>query len=182
MSDILLLNQDGNPLTLWPLSTITWQQGIKAHFLGKVTILRSYNDWVCRSQYLALPMPSVLMMARYRPLSGKVNFTRRNIYLRDRFTCQYCHKPFNSEQLTIDHVVPKSRGGETRWNNVVAACHRCNLKKGSEIVLPERSAFEPNYWQMVVLAKTLPLRIPDPQWQDFLQWPEDLVRISAKAA
>ena len=73
MSDVLLLNMDGQPLTLWPLSTISWQQAIKAHFLGKVKILKTYDDWICRSQHLAMPMPSVVMMSRYRHHAGKVN-------------------------------------------------------------------------------------------------------------
>ncbi len=170
-------------MTLWPLSTLHWQQGIKAHFLDKIKILRSYDDWLCRSQHLVMPMPSVAMMTRYRSRSGKVNFTRRNIYLRDRFHCQYCNRQFTADNLTIDHVTPKSRGGLTHWENVVAACYRCNLKKGAGIVKPVRPPFQPNYWQMVELAKTLPLRIPDPQWQDFLNWPENLVKvINTKAA
>ena len=183
MSDVLLLNMDGQPLTLWPLSTISWQQAIKAHFLGKVKILKTYDDWICRSQHLAMPMPSVVMMSRYRPHAGKVNFTRRNIYLRDGFKCQYCLKILSTEQLTIDHVIPKSIGGGTRWDNVVAACHRCNLRKGASIEKPVKKPYEPNYWKMVELAKSLPLRIPDPQWQDYLQWPEDLIKVvRAKAA
>ena len=111
MSDILLLNKDGQPLTLWPLSTINWQQGIKVYFLGKVSVLRSYKKWWCRSQHLAIPMPSVVMMLNYRKPTGKVNFTRRNIYLRDNYHCQYCNKKFGQEQLTIDHVIPKCKGG-----------------------------------------------------------------------
>ena len=183
MSDVLLLNLDGQPLTLWPLSTISWQQAIKAHFLGKVKILKTYDDWICRSQHLAMPMPSVVMMSRYRPHAGKVNFTRRNIYLRDGFKCQYCLKILSTEQLTIDHVIPKSKGGGTRWDNVVAACHRCNLRKGASIEKPVKKPYEPNYWKMVELAKSLPRRIPDPQWQDYLQWPEDLIKVvRAKAA
>jgi Restriction endonuclease len=130
-----------------------------------------------------MPMPSVVMMSRYRPHAGKVNFTRRNIYLRDGFKCQYCLKILSTEQLTIDHVIPKSRGGGTRWDNVVAACHRCNLRKGANIEKPVKKPYEPNYWKMVELAKSLPLRIPDPQWQDYLQWPEDLIQVvRAKAA
>ena len=72
MKDVLLLNQDGNPLTLWPLSTITWQQAIKALYLDKVTVLRSYDDWICHSQHLALPVPSVVMMAQYHYQKGTV--------------------------------------------------------------------------------------------------------------
>ena len=71
MSDVLLLNLDGQPLTLWPLSTISWQQAIKAHFLGKVKILKTYDDWICRSQHLAISMPSVVMMSLYRRHAGK---------------------------------------------------------------------------------------------------------------
>ncbi|SUZ85296.1 uncharacterized protein METZ01_LOCUS38150, partial [marine metagenome] len=111
MKDVLLLNQDGNPLTLWPLSTITWQQAIKALYLDKVTVLRSYDDWICHSQHLALAVPSVVMMAHYHYQKGTVNFTRRNIFLRDRFHCQYCERHFSADHLTIDHVIPKSRGG-----------------------------------------------------------------------
>jgi len=136
MQDVLLLNQDGNPLTLWPLSTLTWQQAIKALYLDKVTVLRSYDDWICHSQHLALPVPSVVMMSRYHQQQGTVNFTRRNIFLRDRFHCQYCLHQFSADHLTIDHVIPKSRGGGMRWKNVVAACHKCNLSKGANIVQP----------------------------------------------
>ena len=85
MKDVLLLNRDGTPLTLWPLSTISWKQAIKALYLDKIKVLRSYEDWVCRSQHLSLPVPSVVMMSNYHYQKGKVNFTRRNIFLRDRF-------------------------------------------------------------------------------------------------
>ena len=183
MKDVLLLNQDGNPLNLWPLSTLTWQQAIKALYLDKVSVLRSYDDWICHSQHLALQVPSVVMMSRYHQQKGTVNFTRRNIFLRDRFHCQYCQRHFSADHLTIDHVIPKSRGGGMRWKNVVAACHKCNLSKGTNIVQPSQTPFEPNYWQMVNIAKTLHIQIPDSSWQEFLQWPKHLVRIDqAKAA
>ncbi|RTZ88787.1 MAG: HNH endonuclease [SAR324 cluster bacterium] len=183
MQDVLLLNQDGNPLTLWPLSTLSWQQAIKALYLDKVTVLRSYDDWICHSQHLALPVPSVVMMARYHQQQGTVNFTRRNIFLRDRFHCQYCLHQFSADHLTIDHVIPKSQGGGMRWKNVVAACHKCNLSKGANIVHPSQTPFEPNYWQMVKIAKTLHIKIPHSSWQEYLQWPNHLVKIDqAKAA
>ena len=121
MREVLLLNHDGNPLTLWPLSTLTWQQAIKALFLEKVTVLRSYDDWICHSQHISIPVPSVVMMNRYHNQKGTVNFTRRNVFLRDRFHCQYCQRHFSSENLTIDHVIPKSKGGVMRWKNVVTA-------------------------------------------------------------
>ena len=183
MSHVLLLNQDHQPLTYAPLSTLTWQQAVKAYFLGKVVVLRSYRNWPCRAQHFAMPMPSVVVMAKYIRRTNRVYFTRRNIYLRDRFHCQYCGKSYVSEQLTIDHVLPKSRDGHTAWDNVVTACYRCNFSKGSNIVHPTSPPHEPSYWEMVGIAKSLPLRIPDPQWQDYLQWPNPLVQvIDLKAA
>ena len=130
MDDVLLLNRDGNPLNLWPLSTISWKQAIKALYLDKIKVLRSYDNWICRSQNFSLHVPSVVMMSNYQQQNGKVNFTRRNIFLRDRFHCQYCQLHFSSENLTIDHVIPKSKGGVMRWKNVVTACQKCNFNKG----------------------------------------------------
>ena len=135
MREVLLLNHDGNPLNLWPLSTLTWQQAIKALFLEKVTVLRSYDDWICHSQHISIPVPSVVMMNRYHHQKGIVNFTRRNVFLRDRFHCQYCMRHFSSEHLTVDHVIPKSLGGRLRWKNVVAACLKCNLKRRIILIL-----------------------------------------------
>jgi 5-methylcytosine-specific restriction endonuclease McrA len=180
MSDVLLLNQDHQPLTLAPLSVLTWQQAVKAYFLEKVVILRSYPDWECRSPRFSMPMPSIVVMGRYVRRTNRVHFTRRNIYLRDRFLCQYCGKNCSHEQLTIDHVVPKSRGGATSWDNVVAACYPCNTDKGADAIEPLNSPAEPSYWQMVRIAKSMPLRIPDLQWQDYLQWPPPLVQVNRK--
>ena len=178
MKDVLLLNRDGNPLTLWPLSTISWKQAIKSLYLEKVKVLRSYDDWICHSENFSLPVPSVVMMSNFHYQRGKVNFTRRNIFLRDRFHCQYCQRHFSVDNLTIDHVIPKSRGGCMRWINVVTACQKCNLSKGAKIVLPSKTPFEPDYWQMVNIAKTLHIHIPDSSWQEYLKWPKHLVKIN----
>ena len=183
MREVLLLNHDGNPLNLWPLSTLTWQQAIKALFLEKITVLRSYDDWICHSKHISIPVPSVVLMNRYHHQKGTVNFTRRNVFLRDRFHCQYCMRQFSAENLTVDHVIPKSLGGRLRWKNVVAACLKCNLTKGANFLQPSQTPYEPNYWQMVNIAKTLHIQITDSCWQEYLQWPSHLVKINqAKAA
>tara|TARA_Y100001970_G_C14092979_1_gene781056 strand:- start:26 stop:577 length:552 start_codon:yes stop_codon:yes gene_type:complete len=178
MEEVLLLNRDGNPLNLWPLSTISWKQAIKALYLEKVKVLRSYNDWICHSQNISLKVPSVVIMSNFHYRRGKVNFSRRNIFLRDRFHCQYCQRSFPSEDLTIDHVIPKSMGGSMLWKNVVTACQNCNFRKGSKIVIPLKKPFEPNYWEMESIAKTLHIQIPDYSWQEFLRWPKHLVKIN----
>lgn len=80
----------------------------------------------------ALPVPSVIRLLEYRRIPHQTRaLSRKNIMMRDRFTCQYCHKVFNSGDLTLDHVIPRSRGGDTSWENLVACCHRCNNRKGN---------------------------------------------------
>jgi 5-methylcytosine-specific restriction endonuclease McrA len=77
-------------------------------------------------------MPSVIRLLEYRRIPQQARaLSRKNILMRDRYACQYCQKSGNSAQLTLDHVHPRSRGGESTWENLVACCHSCNNRKGS---------------------------------------------------
>src|SRR5919201_5530569 len=89
---------------------------------------------VIRSPSRAFPLPAVIRLAVYirKPFLDRVAFNKKNILRRDGYTCQYCNR--RGERLTVDHVVPRSRGGDTTWTNVVAACLRCNLKKGNRLL------------------------------------------------
>jgi len=84
-----------------------------------------------RGASVQVPVPSVIVLDRYNGLRAhtRVPFSRANLLKRDDYTCQYCSKQLRTNQLTIDHVVPKSRGGMTSWLNCAAACHKCNNKK-----------------------------------------------------
>ena len=128
----LVLNADYRPLSYFPLSVWGWQDAVKAAFLDRVTILSTY-DRAIRSPSTAIRLPSVVALKRYRPLARRPAFTRFNVFLRDSFTCQYCVAPFPVEDLTFDHLVPRSRGGRTTWGNVVTACSACNLAKGNRL-------------------------------------------------
>ena len=80
----------------------------------------------------AMQVPSVIRLLAYRRIPHQTRaLSRKNIMMRDRYTCQYCHKTLNSGELTLDHVIPRSRAGETAWENLVACCHDCNNRKGS---------------------------------------------------
>lgn len=82
-----------------------------------------------RRQY---PVPSVIRLLEYRRVPHQNRaLSRKNILMRDRYTCQYCGRNGQSATLTLDHVVPRSRGGESAWENLVACCHECNNRKGS---------------------------------------------------
>lgn len=85
-----------------------------------------------RSQYLSLVPPEVIVLTKYEGQGEKsVVFSRRNIFKRDKYTCQYCGVQPGPEELTIDHIMPKSRGGGGSWENCVLACVECNKKKAN---------------------------------------------------
>jgi len=86
---------------------------------------------VIHTPAVALKIPRVVVLQAYDRIPRvHVRFSRQNIYLRDQFTCQYCTKRFPRQQLNLDHVVPRSQGGRTTWENIVCSCVKCNLKKG----------------------------------------------------
>ena len=79
-------------------------------------------------------MPSVIRLLEYRRIPHQTRaLSRKNILIRDRNTCQYCTRVLPAAELTLDHVMPRSRGGESNWENLVACCHRCNNRKGSRL-------------------------------------------------
>ena len=123
----LVLNADFRPLSYYPLSLWSWQDAIKAVFLERVNIVANY-DRAVRSPSFEMKLPSVVSLKTFVKPSTHPAFTRFNVFLRDKFSCQYCGE---EDDLTFDHLLPRSRGGHTIWSNVVAACSPCNLRKGS---------------------------------------------------
>ena len=103
----LVLNADFRPLSYFPLSLWSWQDAIKAVFLDRVNIIDHYDVRV-RSPSLEMQLPSVVSLKEYVPAARHPAFTRFNVFLRDRFTCQYCGEPNPSHELTFDHLVPRS--------------------------------------------------------------------------
>jgi 5-methylcytosine-specific restriction endonuclease McrA len=87
------------------------------------------------AQRSRIAMPSVIRLLEYRRIPHQTRaLSRKNILLRDRNTCQYCGVVLPSSELTLDHVVPRSRGGNSTWENLVACCHACNRKKGNRML------------------------------------------------
>ena len=123
---VLVLDQGYSPHRV-----VNWQRAICLVFGGKVEVLEEYDE-IVRSPSLAMRMPAVIRLltsTRRRP--RVVRFSRFNVLLRDNFMCQYCGLKPNARELTVDHVLPRAKGGPTRWTNVVAACRTCNHQKGS---------------------------------------------------
>jgi 5-methylcytosine-specific restriction endonuclease McrA len=100
--------------------------------LKGVASAEEHSHGQLRSARREVPVPSVIRLLEYRRMPHQTRaLSRKNILMRDRYTCQYCHKTLNSGELTLDHVMPRSRRGETTWENLVACCHPCNNKKGN---------------------------------------------------
>jgi 5-methylcytosine-specific restriction endonuclease McrA len=125
-----------------------------------------------RSPCIVLRIPRVLLLGAYdRVPRREIRFSRRNVYLRDTNTCQYCGRTFREEELNLDHVVPRDVGGKTNWENIVTACVRCNSRKANR--LPEQASMtlrrvpaKPK-WRLVVASS---LSVDEVEaWKEFLE-------------
>jgi 5-methylcytosine-specific restriction endonuclease McrA len=155
---------------------VTWDDAIRTAKIAE-------GQRVVRTNGMSLVLPEVIVCTEYRGFGFKVNyrhkpkFSRRNLYLRDRNTCQFCGKRFYTEDLTMDHVIPKSKGGKVCWTNIVLACVSCNNRK-SNLTLVEaemrliRQPFEPKVEDLKLnpvdrlrmkLGRTVPKN-----WEQFL--------------
>ncbi|MEO0255058.1 MAG: HNH endonuclease [candidate division WOR-3 bacterium] len=136
--------------------------------LKKAECVVSKNNKKIRSQYIQIDVPSVIRIKRYinyRPYNVPIN--KRNIMRRDKYTCQYCGK--KGSDLTIDHVIPKDRGGKDTWQNLVTCCKECNLKKGNRT--PREAGMKlikkpkkPTYFHILFSEE----EIPDENWKPYL--------------
>eukprot|EP00177_Eucheuma_denticulatum_P007993 GFKZ01014556.1.p1 GENE.GFKZ01014556.1~~GFKZ01014556.1.p1 ORF type:complete len:284 (-),score=17.97 GFKZ01014556.1:490-1341(-) len=176
----LVLNADFSPLSYMPLSLWPWQEVVKAVFLDRVTVVATYDVGV-RSPGMIFPLPSVISLKRYQPVTKKrPAFTRFNVFLRDNFSCQYCGKRFPTQELTFDHVVPRCLGGKTNWGNVVTACIGCNHRKGRYLLedlkgMALRSApTEPSNFVLQENAKKFPPRYLHESWRDYIYWSQSM--------
>ncbi|MGH6814584.1 MAG: HNH endonuclease [Hyphomicrobiaceae bacterium] len=171
----LVLNADFRPLSYYPLSLWSWQDTVKAVFLERVNIVSEYDRYV-RSPSLEMRLPSVVSLKIYVKPALYPAFTRFNVFLRDRFTCQYCGA---KNDLTFDHLVPRSRGGQTRWDNVVAACAPCNLSKGGATAeqfgrRPRQMPYRPTVYQLHRNGRQFPPNYLHESWLDYLYWDTEL--------
>jgi 5-methylcytosine-specific restriction endonuclease McrA len=166
MEQTLLLNATYEPITVVP-----WQRAMTLWAQGKAEIVDTHDREV-KAVSFSFKLPSIIRLLRFVRLRTKhesVPFTRANIYARDNHSCAYCGA--YDVELTLDHVVPESRGGKKSWDNIVAACRECNKTKGART--PEEAGMMllhkpvvPNAAVRVVAGKR---RTPS-AWQRFLYW------------
>lgn len=171
----LVLNADFRPLSYYPLSLWNWQDAIKAVFLDRVNIIAEYDREVSSPSF-SMKLPSVIGLKQYVKPSKNPAFTRFNVFLRDQFKCQYCG---SKSELTFDHVIPRSKGGQTTWENVITACSPCNLKKGSQMpkqfgMHPNQKPYRPQIHDLHNNGRKFPPNYLHESWMDFLYWDTEL--------
>ncbi|MDR3518816.1 MAG: HNH endonuclease [Azospirillaceae bacterium] len=174
----LVLNADFRPLSMFPLSSWHWKDAVTAIILDRVSLVAEYDE-VIHSPRMTMRVPSVVALKHYQPWSGFPAFTRYNIFCRDGWVCQYCGEPFSAHELTFDHVVPRSRGGRTTWENVVSACSPCNLIKGNKTPIEAgmpvlREPRRPTRRELAFASAPHLHEAVHHSWADFLYWDSEL--------
>ncbi|WP_299458911.1 HNH endonuclease [uncultured Microscilla sp.] len=159
---VLILNQDYTALTI-----CTVQKAFILVYLKKAEMISENEDQPLRTVSSTYPMPSIIRLFRYVNLPYRgVMLSRQNIFKRDGNACQYCGSPYD---LTLDHVIPKSRGGRSTWDNLATACKSCNSKKGDltpeEASMPlKRPPFKPSF---IMFLRDFSGAI-DEEWKQYL--------------
>jgi len=151
--NVLVLNA-----TYEPLNVVSLRRAVVLLLKEKAEVVEATNA-LLRSERLTLPVPLVIRLVYYVKIPYRLGppLTRRTVLLRDRHTCQYCGRQPGKANLTVDHVLPRCRGGQTTWDNVAAACRSCNQRKGNRtpeeanMVLLSRPS-RPRYGALVLLG------------------------------
>ncbi len=174
-SPALVLNADFRPLSYFPLSLWPWQEAVKAVFLERVDVVAQY-DFTVHSPSFEMRVPSVIALREYVKQDRAPAFTRFNLFLRDGFQCVYCGSP---DDLTFDHVIPRSKGGRTSWQNIVTACSPCNLRKGGRMPAEANMVLnplpgQPDTHHLQKMGRKFPPNHLHESWLDYLYWDIEL--------
>ncbi len=156
-----------------PHRIISWQRAICMLFDGKVEVIEEYEDDI-RSVSITVKMPSVVRLLRSLRVRRGIKFSRINVAMRDDFRCQYCSVTLPLRKLTFDHVIPRSRGGKTVWDNVVMACRGCNGRKGNKTpneagMTLHKAPSKPRWLPLIAFRIDLGSSIPE-AWANWLYW------------
>ena len=160
-----------------PIRVISWQRAIALLTLGKVEVIEEY-DAELRAVSLVIKAPAVVrLLCKFRRHKKPVKFSRVNLAARDRYRCQYCVRRCTLDELTFDHVLPRSRGGGTTWENIVSACVACNSRKANrtptEAGMALHSVPVRPLWMSAVTITVSTHSVPD-AWRDYLYWTGEL--------
>lgn len=140
---------------------VIWQRAISQEYSGEIDVLERYEE-EARSPSITIRFPAVAKLnKKLKQNRTEIKFSRPNVYARDLYTCQYCGAQPPLNQLTYDHVIPRSKGGKTDFPNIVSACKKCNTKKGDKSLKASGLVLR----KKPIIPKSLPmtshLKLPD---------------------
>ena len=166
----LLLNADMQPVSLLPLSIVDWQEAVRYLVLDKVEVLEWHDDWIIHSANWETRVPAVIMLREYQKPKHTMRLSKRNVFLRDEYVCQYCDTKVTDQTATLDHVHPVSKGGKTTWENSTTACKPCNYKKAAtDKFKPRNKPYKPHFWDLVEKRKRRGFHLQHPSWANYLE-------------
>lgn len=163
---VLVLDVDFQILSISP-----WRKIAKKLHNGRVEVVEFSRDHTVKMVAEKSPMPSVVrVLRRFKRDRHVVKFSRLNIYARDAFTCQYCRHQGVTEDLNFDHVIPRSRGGKTCWENIVTCCIECNTRKANQT--PEEAGMKllrkpVKPWSLPVVTVDMGNHVMPSEWSKY---------------
>jgi 5-methylcytosine-specific restriction endonuclease McrA len=168
MSDTLVLDTQG-----FPIAFVSWQRAVNLQWQDRAIVVTEDAKRILRSPSFEMGLPRVIKLRNHisRKLHLKVPMTRRNIAIRDSSSCQYCGVLLETSEYSIDHVVPRSRGGQSVWSNLVLACVHCNRRKSDRLshevgLRLRQKPMEPNQFDPRFNFR-LNIKILRPEWSDY---------------
>lgn len=170
MSATLILNSDASPVSLLPLSTISWEEAIRYLVTDKAVVLEWYDNWTVHSEKWSTLVPAVMILKAYQKKKTAIRFSKHNVFLRDGYICQYCGDDVSRKTATLDHVLPVSLGGKTNFENTCCACATCNATKGNDKrIVPKAKPRKPTYFQLADKRKKMKWDLGHPSWAPYLE-------------
>lgn len=177
MKPVLILNADMQPIIM-PIHTIDAQQAINRIVAGTCYVVEHYDREIKTEhpekleQYNLKKWPSIIARYEYLHRPESAPLTTNNLFARDKGHCRYCGVKITRREMTIDHYIPRSKGGTNSWKNFVLACGPCNTKKGDSMPEGQWKLAEapsvPTTWQLIKARLELPVTIYDEKWLAYL--------------
>lgn len=179
----LVLNADYRPLCVYPLSLRPAQKGVGAVVRGKAEAIENWPDLI-RSPTIEMFVPKTIVLKKFAHIYATPKFCRRSVLLRDHSSCQYCGETFPASELTFDHVIPRSAGGQTVWDNILMACVACNARKRAQPadwsgrkgkgLRPLKQPRQPTSMELMKAGMSLIDPVIIETWHDWLYWSAEL--------
>lgn len=165
--ETLVLNADYKPFRTWPLEFMAPRDAVAKFLNGRVDIVETWDD-LLTTPSMTIRAPKVVVCRNFAQVYSQPKFCRASVLLRDAYRCQYCGERHRSEDLTYDHVIPRTKGGRTEWTNIVMACVNCNALKGSGTHMkPLKPPRQPTHADLMRAGLEL---LPPEILQDFGSW------------